>query len=98
MATHGLTRDGLERITTSTCASYSSTDDLMYKIDQIEEELANGNTEKARKAEWQKSTGLMFLHEMMHLDSVDQPHSKFTRFFLDILPSARPSRCLMVFK
>jgi hypothetical protein len=67
----------------------------MYKIDQIEEELANGSTEKARKAEWQKNTGQMFL---MHLDSVGQPHSKLTLFSLDILPQARSSRSLTVFK
>lgn len=50
----------------------------MYKIDQIEEELSRGITEKASLARWQKSTGQMFLHEMMHLDSVGQPHSKYS--------------------
>ncbi|KAF2259767.1 hypothetical protein CC78DRAFT_585532 [Lojkania enalia] len=42
---------------------------IQYKIDQIEEELTNGNTEKERKAEWQKNAGQMILHKMMHLDS-----------------------------
>jgi hypothetical protein len=67
------------------CDPFFKTDDLMYKIDQIEEELADGHTEKASTATWQKNTGQVFLHEMMHLGSVGQPHSKFTPFCLDIL-------------
>jgi hypothetical protein len=60
------------------CVPFWQSDDLMYKTDQIEEELAKGNIEKANQAVWQKSSGQTFLHEMMHLDSVGQPHSKFT--------------------
>ncbi|OAL45486.1 hypothetical protein IQ07DRAFT_648187 [Pyrenochaeta sp. DS3sAY3a] len=55
------------------CDPFFKSDDLMYKIDQIEEELSEGITEKATLARWQKNTGQMFLHEMMHLDSVGTP-------------------------
>ncbi|KAF2850713.1 hypothetical protein T440DRAFT_396568 [Plenodomus tracheiphilus IPT5] len=56
------------------CAPFFQTDDLMGKIDLIEKEMAEGNPQKAQEAVWQKSTGQMFLHEMMHLDSVGTPH------------------------
>ncbi|KAF2793033.1 hypothetical protein K505DRAFT_350230 [Melanomma pulvis-pyrius CBS 109.77] len=56
------------------CEPFFSSDTLMYKIDQIEEELANGKLEKAQQAIGQKNVGMIFLHEMMHLDSVGQPH------------------------
>ncbi|KAI8933116.1 hypothetical protein NX059_009759 [Plenodomus lindquistii] len=58
------------------CQPFFQSDDLMYKIDQIEDEMAAGKTEMATKAEWQKNTGQMFLHEMMHLNSTGQPHVK----------------------
>jgi len=58
------------------CAPFFRSDDLEYKIKQIEDELAKGETKMASKAEWQKNTGQMFLHEMMHLNSTGQPHSK----------------------
>ncbi|KAH9882337.1 hypothetical protein J1614_000573 [Plenodomus biglobosus] len=56
------------------CAPFFQTDDLMGKIDLIEKEMAEGNPQKAQEAVWQKNTGQMFLHEMMHLDSVGNPH------------------------
>ncbi|PVH93640.1 hypothetical protein DM02DRAFT_695367 [Periconia macrospinosa] len=56
------------------CEPFFRSDDLEYKITQIEEELAKGETEKASTAEWQRNTGQMFLHEMMHLNSTGQPH------------------------
>lgn len=42
----------------------------------IEEALARGDTTYAEIADWQKNKGQYFLHEMMHLDAVGQPHSK----------------------
>ncbi|KAF2819124.1 hypothetical protein CC86DRAFT_432123 [Ophiobolus disseminans] len=56
------------------CNPFFQSDDLMYKIDQIEEEMQREKFEKAQQAKWQKSTGQMFLHEMMHLNSVGTPH------------------------
>lgn len=50
--------------------------DLDTKINQIEEDLRNGDTNKVTRAVWQKNTGQAFLHETMHLDVVGQPHSK----------------------
>lgn len=58
------------------CQPFFQSDDLMYKIDQIEKELAEGKTEKAADATWHINTGQMFLHEMMHLNATGKPHSK----------------------
>jgi hypothetical protein len=69
------------------CQPFFRTDDLMGKIDLIEKEMAQGNPQKAQEAVWQKSTGQMFLHEMMHLNSVGDPHSKYdlylSRWYLE---------------
>jgi hypothetical protein len=51
-------------------------DSLGDKIEMIENDLRNGNTDTATQAVWQKNTGQVFLHEMMHLDVIGQPHSK----------------------
>ncbi|RAR16231.1 Metalloproteases (zincins), catalytic [Stemphylium lycopersici] len=55
------------------CNPFFQSDDLMAKIDQIENQLNEGDTEMAKQAVWQKNSGHMFLHEMMHLGSVGQP-------------------------
>jgi hypothetical protein len=51
-------------------------DSLGDKIEMIENDLRNGNTDTATQAVWQKNTGQVFLHEMMHLYVSGQPHSK----------------------
>ncbi|KAH7080719.1 hypothetical protein FB567DRAFT_448489 [Paraphoma chrysanthemicola] len=66
------------------CAPFFQTDDLMGKIDLIEKEMQEGNPQKAQQAVWQKSTGQMFLHEMMHLESVGNPKIKLI-FLIDEL-------------
>ncbi|KAF2749248.1 hypothetical protein M011DRAFT_475975 [Sporormia fimetaria CBS 119925] len=44
------------------------------KILEIEKELAKGETDHAQRAVWHKNQGQTFLHEMMHLDAVGNPH------------------------
>ncbi|KAH5711875.1 hypothetical protein HBI64_042700 [Parastagonospora nodorum] len=56
------------------CAPFFTMDDLDTKINQIEKDLRNGNLNSATRAVWQKNIGQVFLHEMMHLDVVGQPH------------------------
>ncbi|KAJ8118877.1 hypothetical protein OPT61_g212 [Boeremia exigua] len=56
------------------CDPFFQTDDLMYKINQVEDALLNGDSKMARRADWQKNSGQIFLHEMMHLEAVGQPH------------------------
>lgn len=55
---------------------------LMAKIEVVEEDLAMGKTGKAVDASWQKSTGQMSLHEMMHLNATSkgEPHSKCIQY------------------
>jgi hypothetical protein len=61
------------------CETFFLTNTLKTLIVQIEQEFAKDEHMMASKAAWQKSTGQMFLHEMMHLNSVGTPHSQFTR-------------------
>jgi hypothetical protein len=49
---------------------------LEDKIEEIERDLRDQNTNSATRAVWQKSSGQAFLHEMMHLEVIGQPHSK----------------------
>ena len=58
------------------CDVYFTLDNLESKQELIEEQLAKGETKYASEAEWQKNTGQYLLHEMMHLNTVGQPHSK----------------------
>jgi hypothetical protein len=51
-------------------------DSLEDKIEEIEKDLRDKNTNSATRAVWQKNTGQAFLHEMMHLNVVGQPHSE----------------------
>jgi hypothetical protein len=56
---------------------------LEDKIEEIERDLRDQNTNSATRAIWQKSTGQTFLHEMMHLEAIGQPKSEleFTPIF-----------------
>ncbi|KAF3810368.1 hypothetical protein GCG54_00000413 [Colletotrichum gloeosporioides] len=56
------------------CPIYFGLDSLEGKFEMIEEALARGDTTYAEIADWQKNKGQYFLHEMMHLDAVGQPH------------------------
>jgi hypothetical protein len=63
-------------------------DTLEEKIQEVEKDLANKNTNTATRAVWQKNTGQAFLHEMMHLPVVGQPDGKsMTPFNHQILPT-----------
>jgi hypothetical protein len=58
------------------CPVYFGLDSLEEKFEMIEKGLASGETKYAEQAEWQKNKGQFFLHEMMHLEAVGDPHSK----------------------
>lgn len=60
------------------CPIYFGLDSLEEKFEMIGKALARGDTTYAEIADWQKNKGQYFLHEMMHLDAVGQPHSKKT--------------------
>ncbi|KAF1828326.1 hypothetical protein BDW02DRAFT_246703 [Decorospora gaudefroyi] len=55
-------------------APYFTMQSLDDKIQEIERDLRNGDTKTATRSVWQKNTGQAFLHEMMHLNVVGQPH------------------------
>lgn len=59
------------------CPVFFLADDLEHKINEIESDIAKGNPKTSQLAEWQKNQGQMFLHEMMHLDSVGKPHNNY---------------------
>jgi hypothetical protein len=65
------------------CDPFFLTGSLQDKINQIEYDFSKGETKTAKQVEWQKNTGQGFLHEMMHLDAVGKPHSKFSLYALD---------------
>ena len=56
------------------CPIYFNLESLEEKFEFIEEQLKNGNKDYAASADWHKNRGQYFLHEMMHLDIVGQPH------------------------
>jgi hypothetical protein len=58
------------------CDIFFSLPDLEEKTEIIEDQLQRGDSKYAREAVWQKNMGQFFLHEMMHLHSVGDPHSK----------------------
>lgn len=58
------------------CPAWFQLDDLETKMLFVEDELQKGNPKYAQEAQWQKSQGQFFLHEMMHLDVIGNPHSK----------------------
>lgn len=61
------------------CPAFFSLDSLDQKFEEIEKKLADGFTKEASDARYLRSTGQFFLHEMMHLDLIGDPHSKQTR-------------------
>lgn len=56
------------------CPVYFGIDTFQNKTKEIQERIPAGDTRFGNEAEWQKHRGLFFLHEMMHLDSVGDPH------------------------
>jgi hypothetical protein len=58
------------------CAPFFTMQTLEDKIEEIEKDLRDKNINSATRAVWQKNSGQAFLHEMMHLNVVGQPHSK----------------------
>lgn len=59
------------------CPLFFTLPSLNEKIDEIEDDLTKGRTDRARDMEWLKSTGQFFLHEMMHTriaDGGEEPH------------------------
>ena len=59
------------------CPTFFTLETLSDKVDEIEADLASGNTDKARDMRYLKNTGQFFLHEMMHTRIADggvEPH------------------------
>ena len=59
------------------CSTFFTLDSLATKINDVEQELANGGTRMVKDMTWLRSTGQFFLHEMMHTRAVDgdvEPH------------------------
>lgn len=59
------------------CPTFFTMDTLGTKINQVEQDLAKGSTKMAKDMEWLRSSGQMFLHEMMHTRIADggvEPH------------------------
>ncbi|KAI9830702.1 MAG: hypothetical protein M1826_004531 [Phylliscum demangeonii] len=55
------------------CPPFFDLDSLDQKIDELEKDLAAGNTKSSSDARYQKTMGQFFLHEMMHLDLIGKP-------------------------
>ncbi|KAF4304349.1 hypothetical protein GTA08_BOTSDO08340 [Botryosphaeria dothidea] len=58
------------------CPNFFGLDTFEEKIEFIEDQIQKGDFHYAEEAEWLKNQGQFFLHEMMHLDSIGQPHVK----------------------
>ena len=59
------------------CPTFFTLDTLSSKINEVEQDLASGNTKMAKDMTWLRSTGQFFLHEMMHTCVADggvEPH------------------------
>lgn len=69
------------------CPAWFQLEDLETKMLFVEDELQKGNPKYAQEAQWQKSQGQFFLHEMMHLDVIGNPHSKTPFLVFPLLSS-----------
>ena len=59
------------------CPTFFTMDTLATKLNQVEQDLAKGSTKMAKDMDWLKSSGQLFLHEMMHTRIADggyEPH------------------------
>ncbi|KAL9619882.1 MAG: hypothetical protein Q9160_005529 [Pyrenula sp. 1 TL-2023] len=59
------------------CPTFFTLETLDTKINDVEQDLAKGDTKMAKDMEWLRTTGQFFLHEMMHTRIADggtEPH------------------------
>lgn len=62
------------------CPTFFTASNVSTILQLREEDLAAGNTNTVTDMRYFRTTGQMFLHEMMHLDLIGNPHSKPASF------------------
>ena len=58
------------------CPIWFKLESLEDKTWEVEEQIHKGDLKYAQQAGYQKNQGQYFLHEMIHLEAVGDPHSK----------------------
>ncbi|CAI6341999.1 unnamed protein product [Periconia digitata] len=71
------------------CQPFFDIPSFLHQIEETERRLADGDKEWAVVASQQLNQGQIFLHEMMHLDSIGQPHINDELVSLDATPDGK---------